>query len=304
MTSSVIGAQKAGTSALYQLLRSHNHLFFPSHKEIHFFDKEEATDWDQPEYDRYETLLDGKLDKQKAGEATPIYCYWLPCIERIKRYNAGMLLIMSIRDPAERAFSQWAMERARDREQLDFSTAIREGRMRVHSSHDSRQGQHRVFSYVERGFYGEQIARIHKLFPSSQLLVIRADHLWAHHQETLDKICMFLGIERFKVYPERKRRYPPVPRSNAGSISKHDRNYLKSLYSADIRETERLTGLNLSGLVLVTPGHWFSHGPAIATQEDLQRYYVSGGVPHPSGPLRKLEFGGYCCRYLVATGES
>ncbi|MGP3699493.1 hypothetical protein [Rhodobacter sp. NSM] len=75
-----------------------------------------------------------------------------------------MCLILPLRDPVERAHSHWRMEVARGNESLSFSEAIREGRARV-----ARNG--RVFTYVERGFYGAQLERLETCFPREQVSV-------------------------------------------------------------------------------------------------------------------------------------
>lgn len=71
------------------------------------------------------------------------------------------------------------METKRRRETLSFQEAATEiGRIRVR---ETPTGRHRVFSYVERGFYANQIERLLKYFPREQLFFVRTDRLW--HRE-------------------------------------------------------------------------------------------------------------------------
>ena len=125
------------------------------------------------------------------GEATPIYAYWRQAPERIRTYNPAMRLILTLRDPVERAWSHWRMEVARGAEMRPFAWCIREGRARVAAA---PAGQHRVFSYVERGFYADQLERLFQLFPPTQVLVLRSDVLKADPGEALNQVRRFLGL--------------------------------------------------------------------------------------------------------------
>ena len=243
----VVGSQKAGTTALHHMLSQHRGIFMPASKELHFFDKEKITDWAAPDYTNYEIFFQEKQDHQIAGEATPIYAYWPPCAERIYQYNPEMKLILCIRDPADRAFSHWSMETARQSETMAFSEAIRQGRSRVAENLNPLYGHHRVFSYVERGFYARQISRILTHFDAKQLLVLTFDEFQSNLNGCLDTICGFLGAPEFSTYPSNRKILPLEPSKNVGSINRQDRNYLMALYEEDVRQTEGLTGQDLSG---------------------------------------------------------
>ncbi len=234
----IAGVQKGGTTALHHFLSSHPGIGMPARKELHFFD-DESMNWSSPDYSRLAGILEDADAGQIVGEATPIYSYWAPAAGRICRYNPAMKLIVLLRDPVERAFSHWSMEFARKKDDLDFSTAIRDGRGRLAGA------LHRTYSYVERGFYAEQVARLRSFFPPEQLLYVRTEDLREEHSMTLDRICGFLGVERFARYPDAAfilpRERVPVP-----AASGEDLDHLRRLYAPDIAETASLTGLDLS----------------------------------------------------------
>ncbi|MEM8694754.1 MAG: sulfotransferase [Pseudomonadota bacterium] len=239
----IIGAQKAGTTALNTFLKPHPDIFLHKRlKELHFFDKDARTDWATPDYALYERFFAGKRPGQRAGEATPIYAFWPPAAERIARYNPDMRLIMCLRNPAERAFSHWQMGRQRRQEWLSFSDAIRTGRHRILIGGLSFNR----FSYVERGFYGEQIARLHRHFPAEQLLVMTHDTMRSDLHGFLDHICDFIGVARFADYPENRIIRPQQLPPPSGTPNPDDIAYLNTLYREDIEKAERLTGLDLS----------------------------------------------------------
>jgi len=187
----VAGAQKAGTTALFDYLAELPGLELPAVKEAHFFDDEERVDWRAPDYAPYHALFGDPA--RLWGEATPIYLYWPNALERIRAYNPAIKLILLFRDPIERAWSHWKMEYARGKETEPFGWCIREGRARMADA-GPYPGFHRVFSYVERGYYGRQLARTLALFPRDQLLLLGSDELRREPTATIGKLCEFLGI--------------------------------------------------------------------------------------------------------------
>jgi len=244
----IVGAQKGGTTALDLHLRQMPGVQMASPKEVHFFD-DEGQDWEDPDLDalhgRFEWDSPAGAASTLRGEATPIYCYWPHSIARISRYNPAARLIMCLRHPAHRACSQWRMETRRGDETLSFSEAISPtGRQRVSSS---PAGVHRVYSYVERGFYSEQIGRMLSLFPREQVHFLRTDHLWNHPDTTVRNVASFLGIP-----PNRQGHASVAGTSSARTLAgppaatPEEIAGLTSLYADDIRTTEAMTGLALS----------------------------------------------------------
>src|SRR5450432_473091 len=180
----VAGVQKGGTTALFDYLGGEAGVSLSHVKEVHFFD-DAAQAWPDPDYDAYHAHFDPP-DERLRGEATPIYLYWPGSLERIAAYNPAIRLIVMLREPVARAWSHWKMEYARGAETRPFAWCIRQGRQRLFDAEP--WGVHREFSYVERGFYGEQMARLLGLFPREQALVLRAGDLRADPGGTLAKV--------------------------------------------------------------------------------------------------------------------
>lgn len=187
----VAGVQKAGTTALFDYLSEIPSLELPGIKEAHFFDEEDNVDWRSPDYAPYHALFDDPA--RLWGEVTPIYLYWPNALQRIRVYNPAMKLILLFRDPVERAWSHWKMEYARGKETEPFGWCIRQGRARMAEA-QPYPGFHRVYSYVERGFYGRQLARALSLFPREQILILRSTDLKRDPTRTIHMICRFLGV--------------------------------------------------------------------------------------------------------------
>ncbi|MGE4482664.1 sulfotransferase domain-containing protein [Acidocella sp.] len=226
----ICGVQKGGTTALWSFLRRHPTIGFGPRKEMHFFD-DETLPWENPPYDDLHREYEGFARGILRGDATPIYTYWPPCIARIHAYNPAVKLIISLRDPVERAYSNWRMEMSREGDSLPFGEAIRGGRERLLAQAETAHIR-RIFGYVERGFYAEQLDRVFDFFPREQVLLLRQTDLKTRHGETLNQICDFLRIARFETPPKHEIvfSHENTPRA---PMAPEDARYLRNLYTED-----------------------------------------------------------------------
>ena len=236
----IAGTQKGGTTALADYLRQHPSLFIPAVKELHFFDNE-GLNWQNPRelYSSYHEAFRNAPARSTWGEATPIYSYWWPAMARIWAYSPAMRLIVCLRNPVERAYSHWAMESSRSWDAVPFEEAIKTEAKRCRSA---LPHQHRVFSYVSRGYYSEQLRRLWSFFPREQTLILRQEQLLEDPSTTLCAVHRFLGVD-----PQ-----PPtqILRANSGSYaSPMDpslRAQLQELFNPEISQLEQLLGWDLS----------------------------------------------------------
>ena len=235
----VAGTQKAGTTTLFEYLRRHDQLSSPRAKELHFFDNE-TIDWRRPDYTVLEASFDGACPGRKRFEVTPIYSFWPPSLARISRYNPEMKIITLFRDPVERAWSHWCMEFARRADSLPFGVAIREGRRRLDA--DKLHRSQRVFTYVERGFYAEQVHRVLAHFPKKNCLFLRFDDLTRDPNNVLRQVFDFIGVSPLM-------EQPPIhanmrAKADYGSaLGPVDFDYLAGMFRSDLIEFASLTGL-------------------------------------------------------------
>lgn len=234
----IAGAQKGGTTALFDYLSDYPDIALPSEKELHFFD-DETQDWAAPDYGAYHARFPDAAGRP-CGEATPIYVYWPNSLERIAAYNPAMKLIVVLRDPVERAWSSWRMEYARGVETQPFAWCIREGRQRLFAAEP--WGHHREFSYVERGFYGEQVERLMGLFPRKQLLFLTSEDLRRNPADTLDRVRSFLRLPKA---PAPRARMSHVGQDIAypSQLTAEDVAHLRRVYARDAERLAALTGI-------------------------------------------------------------
>jgi hypothetical protein len=233
----IAGAQKCGTTALNRYLRMHPELGMPRQKELHFFDNETLFSGTPVDYSDYHAAFSACGSQHMYGEATPDYMYWTSTPGRLREYNPAMKIIIILRNPVDRAFSGWHMEHQRNREFLSFGEAIKNERERIR---EVLPFQHRVYSYVDRGYYTEQIRRIWSYFPEEQTLFLRMEDLRTTPQTVLDRICQFLGVSGMAgVRPA-----TVAAKSRTPAMTNRERAYLKELYEFEIKELERMLGWN------------------------------------------------------------
>ena len=220
------------------MLRDHPQIQMARVKEVHFFDNERL-DWAAPDVSHLHRQFDWTCGPVVRGEATPIYIYWQSALRRLKAYNPDARVLITLRHPAFRAYSQWKMEVARKRETLSFIDAISSGRARVQGAPG---GQHRVFSYVERGFYDTQIAELKSLFPEDQLHFFRTDWLWLEPDRQIGRIEEFLKLDA--VLTPRRTYVVPLQSDHNISMSSEARELLDDLYRPTIAALGALTGID------------------------------------------------------------
>jgi hypothetical protein len=197
----VIGVPKAGTTALHAALNRHPDLFMSPVKEPKFF----LTDGPPPTRGGpgdaqtyrehiwrpadYEALFDGARDGCLRGESTPFYLHDAAAQRRIKDLVPDARMIAVLRDPVERAHSNWAHLWSAGLEPIgDPVAACAAEPERIAA------GWAVFWRYIELGRYGEQLRRLYELFPRDQVLVLHYRQLQYAAAATLDRICEFLGV--------------------------------------------------------------------------------------------------------------
>jgi Sulfotransferase family len=198
----VIGAPKAGSTALHAALAQHPALHMSAVKEPKFFLSDGPPParggpgdaltyrehvWRRPDY---EALFDGAAPGALCGESTPLYLHDPAAHRRIRAMIPEARLIAVLRDPAERAHSNWTHLWSAGLEPIgDFVRACEEEPRRIEAGWAS------FWHYTGLGRYGEQLEHLYRLFPREQVLVLRYLSLVDSPAETLDRICGFLGVE-------------------------------------------------------------------------------------------------------------
>ena len=239
----ICGAQKSGTTALDSYLRQHTDICMAPRKEVHFFDREENFLDNTLDYSAYHSVFNLEPSHRLLGESTPIYMYWYDAPKRIWQYNSDIKLIVLLRNPIERAYSSWNMLLSEKRESLSFWEAIQTESERCR---EALPYQHRLYSYIDRGFYLEQLRRLWRFFPREQVLVLKSEELRENSTEIMQKVFDFLGVEALaKMNFENKHSTP-----YDSKMTKREKDYLIDIFEYEIKALERVLGWDCSDWLL------------------------------------------------------
>ncbi len=240
----ILGAQKAGTTALYAYLRWHPRITGPSWKEVSYFDRHFARGarWYRGQFPN-RLRARGKL----VGEASPSYLFHPQVPERVRALLPGARLVALLRDPVDRAFSQYQHEVALGRESLSFEDALAREDGRTRGEVERMVGDPRYFSrewwthtYFARGLYAEQLERWYAAFPREQLLVLATEEYAARPAETYAEVLRFLGAP-----PHALREHPRVFSREYEPLDPGTRAALAERYADPNRRLYELLGRDL-----------------------------------------------------------
>ena len=169
-----IGAPRCGTTWLSHLLNQHGEIYFdPNFIELHFFDNnyQRGLKW-------YSRFFKGIPNGIVCGDFTPGYMHQSNIIEKIKQMDPDVKLIMSIRDPAERAYSHYMQRKRFKNWTNDFDATVRNNADHI----------------LDYGEYGQQIDEIYKLFSPDQVHIVIFEELIAAPQKVLRELFKFLAV--------------------------------------------------------------------------------------------------------------
>jgi hypothetical protein len=231
----IVGAPKAGSTALHAALAPHPQLFACTPKEPKYFlcddrppdpahqrgpgDAHSAREWVW-QRDRYERMFDRAPAGTLRFESTPFYLWDTAAQARIAATLPEVKIIAVIRDPLDRAFSNWTHLWADGLEpEPDFLTACGLEQRRIDD------GWAPFWRYLELGRYGEQIAHLRTLVDPERIRIVRYRRLVDEPERTLDGLCEFLGVRTGVV--------TTIPPSNVGRWAPH------GLINTQLRRTVR-----------------------------------------------------------------
>ncbi|OGF53200.1 MAG: hypothetical protein A2Z21_05560 [Candidatus Fraserbacteria bacterium RBG_16_55_9] len=193
----IIGAPRSGTTMLYEGLKQHPEIYMSSDKEPWFFALEGNKEpFRGPrdlqgvrDLEEYRALFRGARGKKAIGEASTLYLYSPEAPHRIQQHIPHVKLIASLRNPVDRAYSNFLQHVAQGREAEDFEAALNAEEERM------KRGWAPFWCYRRMGFYAEQLSRYMALFHSEQLLVFLYEDIERDLLGVSRKIFQFLGVD-------------------------------------------------------------------------------------------------------------
>lgn len=242
----IIGAKKGGTSSLTNWLIQHPDVLrmFPTFqplKSAHFFDIDfhQGVDWYRGHFptERVRRQHPGAV----VGEASPYYMFHPAAAQRARSVVPDAKVIAVLRNPVSRAYSNYWDRRAAGSETLpSFEAAIAaeakrlervdEHRLRHDATYYSRE--HDQFTYLARGRYVEHLPAWLDAYPAEQVMVLRAEDMYADPAAVFIRVQHFLGIAAcpdvdLKTYNERSK--PPIAPATKAQLAEYYRPFNTAL---------------------------------------------------------------------------
>jgi len=206
----IVGAQRSGTTSLFRCLMEHPAIIpnVLGTKGVHFFDTNysRSIDWYLSHFASKQSRLAVESSAGQpaiAGEASPYYLYHPAGAQRMKALIPDAKMIVLLRDPVARAQSHYehmvwegyeplpTLEDALDAEPERLAGEAE----RLLADPTATSHAHQHFSYIDRGRYDEQLARLFEHYPRKQVLVIATDELTSDPDPVLLRVQSFLGLE-------------------------------------------------------------------------------------------------------------
>ncbi len=282
----IVGAPKAGTTALYTWLRQHPDVFMPEHKEPSFFLNSGVRITDEQ---RYASLFDAVDGQRAVGEASTAYLASPESPELIRAHlGSRAKILILLREPAARAFSHYRWNVMAGFEWLHpFEKALKEEDARFRNPWFRSKNPEYFwdFMYFRTGLYSEQVQRYRKCFGSDNVKVVVFETMVSDPREVYADVCRFLGVtetiepeitvenagrfprsakmqfaisevERLALVHRRKRarvrrwakamRRLNVKAGYRGRMAPATARELREAYREDVQRTAELSGLDLS----------------------------------------------------------
>ncbi|MDI1460383.1 sulfotransferase domain-containing protein [Catellatospora sp. KI3] len=204
----ICGGQRCGTTSLYRAMAAHPAVLKAVlHKGVHYFDTSyhRGLAWYQGHFPlrRTATRVERELGVPvQTFESSPYYLYHPHAAGRIARDLPGVKLIVLVRDPVERAYSQHAHELARGFETTaDFAAALdleparlRGQRERMLADQHAYSFSHQHHGYRARGEYAVYLRRLVREVPRERILVLESERFFTDPAAAYDQVLDFLGL--------------------------------------------------------------------------------------------------------------
>jgi hypothetical protein len=202
----IIGAQRSGSTSLYNYLIEHPDILPGLMKEVHFFDNNyhKGVNWYRSFFPLAYSIRRMERNHKRrtiTGEATPYYLFYPHAPKRIHATCPDVKLIVLLRNPVERAYSHYHHEVRLGVEELPFAEAIEREKTNIPremamilDDENYRSFGHQNYSYLSRGIYIEQLEVWNEYFSRDNMLVLKSEELFSNPDLVLGRTFAFLGV--------------------------------------------------------------------------------------------------------------
>jgi len=197
----IVGAPKSGTTSLYYYLKQHPDIYLPDKKELHYFTCELINRFQSGpgDADVVKGLCETKEDYYKhysnvsnqpiVGEVSPSYLYFSEVASQIKKELGNVKILIMLRNPRDKAYSQY-MHLIRDgRENLPFIDAL----LKENERKDKNWGD--FWRYAESSLYSERVKTYIETFVAENVHVDFFEDFVDEPPIVLSRIYEFLKVD-------------------------------------------------------------------------------------------------------------
>ena len=244
----IIGVTKCGTTSLYEYLSQHPDIYPPKGKEIDFFDRlySRGLNWYKAGFpSTTRKFVTKSLMKRQfvTGEATPRYMDTPHTLQRIKNVLPNAKFIVLLRNPVDRAFSQYNMNLKNGYEYLTFQDAIKHERDRINGRYDNmRENENHyswdydLFAYVEHGVYYDLLKQWMTVFPKKQFMILQTEKFLQNPSAVYYQVLRFLNLPKwepseYKLFKKSKYKKSKMEPSLRKELIEYFRPYNEKLYN-------------------------------------------------------------------------
>lgn len=243
----IIGAQRCGTTSLYNYLVEHPDVVPAFRKEVHFFDNHfnKGITWYRSHFPLFwYKYYVNKIRHQDfiTGEASPYYIFHPHAPQRIFETVPRVKLIALLRNPVDRAYSHYQHEVKMGFETLSFEDAIEREKERLPiemakmlEDKNYCSFDHRNYSYLSRGIYVDQLEVWTSFFPRDQILVLKSEDFYDDPPATVKQVVEFMDLPNCRSNEYEKYSYTHYPKMDAAT-----RERLIDYFEMDAAIRERL----------------------------------------------------------------
>lgn len=236
----VIGVMRSGTTSLYHNLDQHPCITKSAYDEIGYFDTnfELGINWYRSFFPTkfYKNNIIKKHGKFLTYDVTPFYIYHPYVAKRIYDLLPDSKFITILRNPIDRAYSNYFLTVRNANQKLSFEEIINEEIRKINENPKKDTMEYYNFvnhSLLARGFYAEQLEIWFKQFNKSQFLVLKSEEYNKNTQNTLEEIFQFLELPSFKIKNIEKHnvgKYPQLKSDTRKMLIDFFKPYNEKLY--------------------------------------------------------------------------
>ena len=233
----IIGVVRSGTTSMYHYLDEHPSIVKSAYDELGFFDDNFRLGWAW-----YKTLfptnITKKIIKRKTGnfltfDDTPFYIYNEDVAKKIKNYFPKTKLIIILRNPIDRAYSNYHLGVRMGDEKRTFDQAVDDEMQKIAEYNEIEMDDYISQSYLGRGIYAKQLEIWLKYFPASVIKILESERFSNDTEKTMNEVFEFLDLPNHNIRNLKKKNvaeYPPMRTETRQKLCNFFSEYNEKLY--------------------------------------------------------------------------